>query len=263
MLCVEQPHQVVAVELLLLDHRVGDPLDRVLVHGDEVRTRSRTPGRGSAPRARACRGPGAPTRSGRRRSRRCRACGSSAGGRCSSKRFMSRLRVSSSVSSANLAPSSSIRCGPMPAAPTIVAARAVAYWRSPPTPLDVLAVEDVLGGHRAEHVDQVAHRLAVPLAEALLLLERLVMAERAAAHPDREPARLEVGPVDVRGRRVARPRGSRPRASRARRSGRRSRCPTRSRSSRRRDAASVNASCPSWCAFVSAIEQICSIIAGE
>ena len=66
-----------------------------------------------------------------------------------------------------------------------------------------LTVEDLLRRHRAEHVHEIAHRLAVPLAEALLLLERLMVAERAAAHPDREPARLEVGPVDVRGRRVA------------------------------------------------------------
>jgi hypothetical protein len=58
-----------------------------------------------------------------------------------------------------------------------------------------LAVEDVLRRHGAEHVHEVAHRLALPLAETLLLLERLMVAERAAAHLDREPARLEVGPV--------------------------------------------------------------------
>ena len=131
----------------------------------------------------------------------------------------------------------------MPAAPTIVAAACSRVLEVAADAARRLAVEDVLCSHRAEHVDEVAHRLAVPLAEALLLLERLVVAERAAAHPDREPARLEVGTVDVRGRRRARPRGSRPRASRARRSGRRSRCRTRSRSSRRRDAATSKASC--------------------
>ena len=53
-----------------------------------------------------------------------------------SNRFLIRSRVCSSVSSANfLTPLSG--SGPMPAAPTMVAARAVAYWRSPPTPLDV------------------------------------------------------------------------------------------------------------------------------
>ena len=41
----------------------------------------------------------------------------------------------------------------------------------------VLAVEDVLGGHRAEDVDQRSHLLVLPAAEALLALERLVMAE--------------------------------------------------------------------------------------
>ena len=44
---------------------------------------------------------------------------------------------------------------------------------------------------------------------------------------------------------------------------RRSPCPTRPPSSPSTRCCQVNASLPSWCAFVSAIEQICSIIAGE
>src|SRR5581483_11240911 len=56
----------------------------------------------------------------------------------------------------------------------------------------VLAEEDDLGGHRAERVDQVAEELALEGAEALLLLEEHVVAERAAAHLDREAARLDL-----------------------------------------------------------------------
>ena len=62
---VQQAHQLVAVELLPLDHEVRDPLDGLLVLAHERVPRSRTPGRGSAPRARACAGRRAPTRSGR------------------------------------------------------------------------------------------------------------------------------------------------------------------------------------------------------
>jgi len=54
----------------------------------------------------------------------------------SSKRFMMRSRVSSSLSSANLCPFRSIGAGAMPDAPTIQAARWVADWRSPPTPTE-------------------------------------------------------------------------------------------------------------------------------
>src|SRR5262249_56668389 len=61
----------------------------------------------------------------------------------------------------------------------------------------VLAEEDELGGHRADRVDQVVEELTLESAEALLLLEELVMAERAAAHLDREAAGLDLRAVDV------------------------------------------------------------------
>ena len=67
----------------------------------------------------------------------------------------------------------------------------------------VLAVEDALGRHRAERPGQAAHLLVAPGGEPLLLLERLVMTERAAAPADREPRRLRALHVDVRGDRVA------------------------------------------------------------
>src|SRR5207244_12988504 len=54
----------------------------------------------------------------------------------------------------------------------------------------VLAVEDALGGHRAERPDQLRLFLRAPGAEALLLLARLVVAERRAAPFDREPGGL-------------------------------------------------------------------------
>ena len=162
-------HEVVAVQLLLLDHGVGDPLDGVPVGGDEVLRRHVC-----LPEDLRCDRALVAVledrrRSGRRRSRRCPGCGSSAGGRSSRSAASIRLRVCSSVSSANLAPLSSIRCGPMPDAPTIDRRACSRVLEVAADAVDVLAVEDVLCGHRAEHVDEVAHRLAVPLAEALLL----------------------------------------------------------------------------------------------
>jgi hypothetical protein len=51
----------------------------------------------------------------------------------------------------------------------------------------VLAVEDPLGGHRAERPHEASELLAAEAAEALLLLERLVMAQSSSPHPDGEP----------------------------------------------------------------------------
>ena len=66
-----------------------------------------------------------------------------------------------------------------------------------------LAVEDALSGHRAKRPDQLRHLLGEPGAEALLLLARLVVAERRAALADREARRLGALHVDVGGGRVA------------------------------------------------------------
>ena len=63
----------------------------------------------------------------------------------------------------------------------------------------VLAVEDVLGGHGAERPDEVADVLVAPAREALLLLDRLVVSQRAAAHADRQPRGEDVVHVDVAG----------------------------------------------------------------
>ena len=67
----------------------------------------------------------------------------------------------------------------------------------------VLAVEDVLGRHRPERPDQLADLLVAPAREALLLLDRLVVAQRAAALADRQAGGEHVGHVDVRGDGVA------------------------------------------------------------
>ena len=67
----------------------------------------------------------------------------------------------------------------------------------------VLPVEDALRCHRAEGPDQLRHLLRAPGAEALLLLARLVVAERRAAPLDREAGRFRALQVDVRGGRVA------------------------------------------------------------
>src|SRR5206468_5399821 len=56
----------------------------------------------------------------------------------------------------------------------------------------VLAVEHALGRHRPERPDQLRDLLVAPGGEPLLLLERLVMAERGAAASDREPRRLRL-----------------------------------------------------------------------
>src|SRR5512133_3844763 len=66
-----------------------------------------------------------------------------------------------------------------------------------------LAVEDALRGHRPQAPDQRRHLVGAPLAEALHLLGRLVMAQRFAAHADRDPGRLRALHVDVAGRGVA------------------------------------------------------------
>ena len=149
---------------------------------------------------------------------------------------MTRSRVCSSVSSANVLPLRSSGSGDMPAAPTMPVAVQVVDMQVAADADRVLAVEDELGRHRADGVDQLAEHPALEGAEALLLLERLVVAEALAAHLDREAARLDLGHVDVRSGRVT---GLVDR-DRARvglgvldvdR-----RCPTRSRSSRRRGA---------------------------
>src|SRR4051812_9874772 len=74
----------------------------------------------------------------------------------------------------------------------------------------VLAVEDVLGGHRAQRPDQLADLLVAPAREALLLLDGLVVAERAAALADRQAGGEAVVRGDVRGDRLARPGGGPP-----------------------------------------------------
>ena len=71
--------------------------------------------------------------------------------------------------------------------------------------LAVLAVEDVLGRHRAESHRQAAHPAAAEAIEALLLLHALVVPERAAALADRQPRREHVLlHVDVAGGGVSR-----------------------------------------------------------
>ena len=91
----------------------------------------------------------------------------------------------------------------MPAAPTMPVAVPGRRLEVAADADRVLAVEDELGGHRADGVDQLAEHPALEGAEALLLLERLVVAEAAAAHLDREAARLDLGHVDVSGGSVA------------------------------------------------------------
>ena len=108
-----------------------------------------------------------------------------------------------------------------------------------------------------------ADLLAAQAAEALLLLERLVVAERAAAHADREAHRLAALHVDVRRRPRAPPRGSRPRASRSGTYSTPIAVPDSIVVIASTRCVQSNATSPSWCAYVSAIEQICSIIAGE
>ena len=77
----------------------------------------------------------------------------------------------------------------------------------------VLAVEDPLGRHRAERPGQAAHLLVAPRAEALLLLERLMMAERRGRACGSRAGSTRC-PSCRRGRRPrGRPRGSRPRES--------------------------------------------------
>src|SRR5262249_20777569 len=53
----------------------------------------------------------------------------------------------------------------------------------------VLAVEDPFRRHRPERPDEARELLAAEAAEALFLLECLMVAEGAAAHADREPGR--------------------------------------------------------------------------
>src|SRR5690242_12125165 len=67
-----------------------------------------------------------------------------------------------------------------------------------------LAVEDALGRHRAETPDDQPDLLAAEARETLLLLERLVVTQRSAAHADRDSRRLAALHVDVRGDCVAR-----------------------------------------------------------
>src|SRR5207302_3722972 len=67
----------------------------------------------------------------------------------------------------------------------------------------VLAVEDMLGRHRPERPDELADFLVPPRRETLLLLDRLVVAERPAALADRQAGREDVLHVDVRRRCVA------------------------------------------------------------
>ena len=127
----------------------------------------------------------------------------------------------------------------------------------------VLAVEDALRGHRAERPDERADLLVAPAREALLLLERLMVSERLAAPADRDARRLARRACTRELRRRGPPRGSRPRASRRRRTRCSARCRTRRVAIASTRSSQANRSRPEWCAYVSAIEQTCSIIAGE
>ena len=183
-------------------------LDLVLVVERSGGAPSCTPGRGSARPCAACRG-----RSSTGADRRC-APRPPFEARfmmwmpISSKRRMISVRCSSAGSRLRgwpfrrVKPSSSTRSGPMPDAPTMHAAAAVTDEEVAADAVRVLAVEDALGRHRAEAPDDQADLLAAETAEALLLLERLVVAERAAAHADRQARRLAALHVDVAGDRV-------------------------------------------------------------
>ena len=126
----------------------------------------------------------------------------------------------------------------------------------------VLAVEHTLGGHRAEAPDEPREHLRLEAAEALLLLERLMVTERAAAHADREPRRLRPLQVGVTGGGVTRL---------VDRDGPVSFCtystptavPASSVVIASTRSSQANCSRPEWCAIVSAIDVTCSIIAGE
>jgi len=61
-----------------------------------------------------------------------------------------------------------------------------------------------LGGHRAECPDQPRHLVRAEAAEALLLLERLVVAERVSSAADRQTSRLGALHIDVAGHSVSR-----------------------------------------------------------
>ena len=67
----------------------------------------------------------------------------------------------------------------------------------------VLAVEDDLGGHRAQDVDQAPEHLRAPVGEALLDLHRPVVAAGGPALADRQARRHQVLVVEVRAHRVA------------------------------------------------------------
>jgi hypothetical protein len=67
----------------------------------------------------------------------------------------------------------------------------------------VLAVELALGRHRAEHHHEPADLVVAPPREALLLLHGLVVAQRVAAHADRQARGEQVLHVDVARDRVA------------------------------------------------------------
>ena len=125
---VEQPDDLVAVQLAPMDERVGDPLDRILVRrhqvvGGEIGLaeqlldhRRAASGRASMPASAV----------------RC-SIGLTICDPIFWKRFITRSRASSSDSSSQR---SSTYSGPIPQAPTIQAARSVAARTSPPTPVE-------------------------------------------------------------------------------------------------------------------------------
>ena len=135
-----------------------------------------------------------------------------------SKRFSMRCFASSRVLPARCScRRSSTGSGPIAEAPTISAAMRGRALHVAADAGRVLAVEDPLGRHRAEAPHELGHLLALPRAEALLLLERLVVAERLAAR--RIEMRVDSAPFMYAWLRPrGRPRGSRPPASRAGRS---------------------------------------------
>ncbi len=127
----------------------------------------------------------------------------------------------------------------------------------------VLAVEDALGRHRAERVDDVREHLVLEREHPVFLLDHPVVATGLAALLDRETRRLGALHVEVTGDCVP---GLVDRDGALldpdvlgadRRAGveRRQRLDEVVPAERRR--------APSWCAIVSAIEIACSIIAGE
>ena len=145
------------------DQAVGDVLGGVLVDADRVSRRSRSTGRAGRRPACAWRGRRAPLSYGSRLPERC----------------MSWLPIFSKRSMSLLLPSRAPRGrrsgrrgrsapGAMPAQPTICAALHGHRCQVAADAGRVLAVEDVLRGHRAERPDQVADLLGAPVHEAVL-----------------------------------------------------------------------------------------------